>query len=466
MEKPCHALILAGGSGTRLWPLSRRKYPKQFLKMRFLRNASLFQKTVLRTLKIVEAPDEIYIVAPEIYKYMIKGQLSEIGVSIPEENVILEPEGRNTFPAAALGILTMEDRNGECNVLIAPSDHLLEDRKLESAVTKGLKIVNDYLVTFGIKPTSPHTGYGYIKPGEKLPEGYKVQEFTEKPDIAKAKEYVEKGYYWNSGIFLVNSKIFLQEAMKHHGETIEYLKTHDVNEAYERIESISIDYAIMEKTKRAAMIPFRGKWTDLGDFFSMYKTMPKDKNNNSGNAELIAVNSKRNIVITHKLTAVIDMKDIIIIDTPDALLVCPQGSAQKVKLVVEKLQKANDERAEIHTTVYKPWGCYVLLEDRPTHRVKRLTILPGEGISLQLHHHRSEHWVVVRGIAKITLISEGNKVERFIRKGESLYVPPGVAHRVENPGKIPLHIIETQIGEYLKEDDIVRLEDPYSRKSE
>ncbi|AFK22449.1 mannose-1-phosphate guanylyltransferase/mannose-6-phosphate isomerase [Pyrococcus sp. ST04] len=461
-------LILAGGKGTRLWPLSRELLPKQFIKV--FTDRSLFQRTVERAL-LFSKPKEIFIVTNKEYKFRVFDDLNEIGINIPEENVLLEPIGKNTLPAIYWGLKTIEDYFGDSVVAVLPSDHAIEvnDEYIE-AFRKAEKLAEKYLVTFGIKPTRPHTGYGYIKPGEKISidgkfMGYLVDEFKEKPDLETAKRYVESGYYWNSGMFMFRTSVFMEEAKKHSPEIVRAFEDgKNIEEVYELAPEISVDYGIMEKTEKAAVVPLNTYWNDLGSFDAVYEALEKDESGNavrvSGfKAKYINIDSKNNLILTERLTATVGVKDLIIVDTGDALLVAKRGETQKVKEVYRRLKEENDERAIVHRTAYRPWGSYTVLEEGERYKIKRITVLPGKKLSLQLHYHRSEHWVVVRGTAKVRV---GDK-EFILRPGESTFIPAGVVHRLENPGKVVLEVIETQIGEYLGEDDIVRLQDDYGR---
>jgi len=349
------ALVLAGGSGTRLWPLSRENFPKQFLKFDFLEGYSLFQKTVQRIAEIVDALDMLYIIAPKKYDLPVKWQLKEIDMELNDKNIIFEPYGKNTFPACLYGALTLEDVEA---MLVTPSDHLLDSKGFSSAVDKGLKITNDYIVTFGIKPVEPHSGYGYIKPGAKLEEGYKVDRFVEKPDKNKAAEFILKGYYWNSGIFLYKPELFIGEAEKYVPEDVKAFKSLPLNEAYKRVKSRSVDYALLEKTSKVAVIPYNSLWFDLGDFNTIYNIVPKTEAKNSQSEDIVAVDSKRNLVLSDKLVVLIGVHDLAIVDSKDALLICSRKKTQKVKDVVSKLRERHDERVYYHSLVYRPWGSY------------------------------------------------------------------------------------------------------------
>ncbi|MDV3104335.1 mannose-1-phosphate guanylyltransferase/mannose-6-phosphate isomerase [Thermococcus waiotapuensis] len=460
-------LILAGGKGTRLWPLSRELMPKQFV--RFLDGESLFQKTVERALKFSK-PAEIFVVTNEEYKFRVLDDLEELGVELPAENIFLEPVGKNTLPAIYWGVKRIEETFGDSVVAVLPSDHLIEvNEAYEKAFARAEKLARDYLVTFGIKPTRPHTGYGYIRPGEAIKEGdrvlgYRVAEFKEKPDLETAKKYVESGYYWNSGMFAFRTEVFLEEAKKHTPEVAKAFEEESVERAYELVPEISVDYGVMEKTDKAAVVPLNVYWNDLGSFDAIYEALEKDED---GNAVVmkgkrtyhIGVNSKNNLIMAERLTATVGVEDLIIIDTDDALLIAHRGEGQKVKEVYKHLKEKNDERALVHKTAYRPWGSYTVLEENDRYKIKRMTVLPGKKLSLQMHHHRSEHWVVVKGTAKVRI---GDR-EILLRPGESTFIPAGTVHRLENPGKIVLEVIETQIGEYLGEDDIVRFEDDFGR---
>jgi len=456
-----YTLILAGGKGTRLWPLSRELMPKQFI--RFFNGNSLFQMTVRRAL-LLSSPDEIYVVANREYKFRVLDDLSDIGVKVPEDNVLLEPRGRNTLPAIYWGVKTVSERKGKSKILVLPSDHYIDpNENYVRAVREGEGIADEYIVTFGVKPTRPHTGYGYIKPGEKLKSGFRVDEFREKPDEERAKIYLSQGYLWNSGMFLLDTDLFMEEVKRVIPSVAEAFSSSDLEGAYESVPDISIDKGLMERTDKAAVIPLDVSWSDLGGFNSLYEILGKDEMENAfrvnSNGSYIQLRSSGNLVITERLTAIVGVSNLVIVDTGDALLVADRKEDQGVREVYEELIRRGDERALVHRTVYRPWGSYTVLENGDRYRVKRITLLPGRRLSLQRHYNRSEHWVVVRGTAKIIIDGE----ERVLRPGESTFIPMGSVHRLENPGKIDLEVIEVQIGDYLGEDDIERLEDDYKR---
>ncbi|NOY11767.1 MAG: mannose-1-phosphate guanylyltransferase/mannose-6-phosphate isomerase [Archaeoglobi archaeon] len=436
--------ILSGGKGTRLFPISREKYPKQYLKI--FDSKSLFQMAVERAM---EMGDEVAIITNDEQKFIVRDQLDEIGA---EAEILVEPASKNTFPAIIYASLHADD-----TFLITPSDHFIKG-DLARYVRKAEKHAGEFIITFGIKPTKPHTGYGYIKPGERVGEVFRVERFTEKPDMETAKRFVSEGYLWNSGMFLTSRDVLREEVKRHYPGLYEAFEK-DVGEGYRRCPETSFDYAIMERTERAAVMELDIFWSDLGSFDSLYEVMEKDENGNAVRGELIPLDSRNNLVMSDRLVSAIGVEDLLIVDTRDALLISKKGMAERVKEVVRILKERGDERAEVHTVVHRPWGSYVLLEKGENYWIKRIVVKPGERLSLQRHMHRSEHWIVVRGMAKV--ISEGK--EYFLRPGESTFVPSGVKHRLVNPGRIPLEMIEVAIGDYLSEDDIERFDDEYGR---
>lgn len=448
-------LILAGGKGTRLWPLSRELMPKQFI--RLFDSHSLFQKTVKRAL-LFSKPEEIFIVANREYRFRIIDDLHDLSVKIPEENVFFEPVAKSTLPAI---FWVLKANSGKFAIL--PSDHLVEvNESYKRAFEIAEKLSEDYLVTFGIKPLKPHTGYGYIKPGEELEGGFLVEEFKEKPDLETAEKYVRSGYLWNSGMFLFDSKIFVEEVKTLAPEIFEAFEDVDIEKVYEKLPEISVDYGILEKSDKVAVVPLEVKWNDLGSFDSLYEVLEKDESGNAFIGEKpFEINSKGNLVVSRKLTAMIGVEKLIVVDTEDALLISKLGESEKVKELVKSLSARGDSRVVIHKTAYRPWGSYTVLEEGERYKIKRITIKPGKRLSLQRHYHRSEHWVVVKGTARVYF--DGKEV--LLRPGESTFIPAGILHRLENPGKVDLEVIETQIGEYLEEDDIERVEDDYGRES-
>ena len=442
-------IILAGGKGTRLWPLSREAMPKQFLR---IFDESLFQKTIKRAL-MISKPEEVFVVTNQEYRFRVLDDLEELRVEIPEKNVILEPKSKNTLPAICLALR----KAGKGKFAILPSDHIIEvNESYMTAFKVAEEISSRYLVTFGIEPKKPHTGYGYIKPGKKIGDAFEVEEFKEKPDLKTAEDFVKKGYLWNSGMFLFDSELFFEELSSYAAEMLKVFE--DGEKAYEVIPEISVDYGILEKSRRVAVVPINVDWSDVGSFDAVYDYLDKDGDGNAIRGEVLTINSKRNLVIVKRLTAILDVDDLLLIDTDDALLVARKGSAEKVKDIYKFLKERKDKRVEIHRTAFRPWGSYTLLEENG-YKIKRITVKPGKRISLQRHYHRSEHWIVVKGTARI--IVDGKEI--LLKKGESTFVPAGSLHRIENPGKIPLEIIEVQIGEYLEEDDIERFEDDFGR---
>ena len=452
------SIILAGGSGTRLWPLSREMYPKQFLKFG---STSLFQETVLRCLEVSDIL-EIFIVTNEAQKFFVIGQIKELGYLIPSENVLIEPEGKNTLPAIFFGMKEIEKKFGNSIVGVFSSDHVLDKGAMQT-ISSAENLASDFLVTFGVVPSFPHTGYGYIKASEVCGQGYKVSEFREKPDFETAEKYIKESCLWNSGMFLFETGLFFEEVKKYAPSVFAcFEKGGSINEIYANVEKISIDYGIMEKSDRVAVVKLDQKWSDLGNFEAIYDEFEKDSVGNViYDCDSLLLNSDGNLVYSKcgKIVSLIDVKDMVIVDTSDALLICPKSSSQKVKEIVSELKGRNDERAYIGQTVYRPWGSYTLLEVSPGHKIKNITVLPDHKLSLQLHYHRSEHWVVVKGMACV----EVNGKKFFLRPGESTFISSGGKHRLSNPGKVPLEIIEVQLGELVDEEDIVRFDDVYGR---
>ncbi|OQX22336.1 MAG: mannose-1-phosphate guanylyltransferase/mannose-6-phosphate isomerase [Candidatus Altiarchaeales archaeon A3] len=450
-------IILCGGKGTRLWPLSREQLPKQFIKI--FDDKSLFQRTVERA-TLFSAEEEIFIVTNKDYKFRVLDELKEIKISIPERNILLEPSGKNTLPAIYLGIKKISEIYGDCNVQIVPSDHIINANETYiEAFKTGENLANSELVTFGIKPTSPHTGYGYIGTGERTKKGNnaccKVSEFKEKPDLETAKKYVREGYLWNSGMFIFNTKIFTEAIRKLTPEIYTAFESSgSLAEIYKKIPEISVDYGIIEKAKNVYVVPLNTSWNDLGSFDAIYDVYDKDEDGNAGTGERICIDSSKNLVITKRLTALVGVENLSVIDSDDALLIAKRGETEKVKEIFKILKNKGDERAITDKTSYRPWGQYTVLEDGERYKIKHIVVLPKKRLSLQMHYHRSEHWIVVRGMAKIVVDGK----EMFLRNGESTFIPSGFAHRLENPGKVILEIMEVQIGEYLGEDDIERFE--------
>ena len=473
------AVILAGGSGTRLFPLSRRKYPKQFLKIGD--KLSLLQKTVLRNLKITQSIDDIVLITNNEYQFHIKNQIKEIlpDVNIEKLNMILEPIGRNTAPAIALATKYMTEKlsiSEDEPVLVSPSDHIIHpDEEFREYVKEGEKLAKEgYIVTFGINPTKPETGYGYIEADEKIKGtgAYRVKRFHEKPDLERAKEYLISGnFFWNSGIFMFTPKTVMEEIKKYSPEIhslIDGRTFEEVIMSFEDMPDISIDYAVMEKTERAAVIPISITWSDVGSWDSVYEVLEKDERGNVKEGNVVSIDTEGSLIIgDNRLIAAIGIKDLMIVETPDVIVIARRGEGQKIKELVKILKENENTKSltEYHTTVYRPWGSYTEFEKGHRYRIKRITVQPGEQLSLQMHHHRSEHWIVVKGTAKVVMEDEeGNLREFYIHENESTYVPKTTKHRLINPGKIPLEIIEVQVGEYVEEDDIIRFDDKYSRK--
>jgi len=445
-----YTIILAGGVGTRLWPLSRTYYPKQFLQ---INGNSLFQKTYLRAIE-QSKPSEIFVITNELHHFLVHNQITELGYSIDEAQILLEPTGKNTLPAISWGVFEISKKNPDAIVMVFPSDHLL-GQSAGKEIRSAVPLSDRYLVTFGIVPTSPHTGYGYIAPGTAIENGFLVKEFKEKPDAVTAEQYVQNGYFWNSGMFLFSIPIFMQELATYQPEIATIFEK---RAPWDELPSISIDYGILEHSKQVAVVPLTTPWSDLGNFNAWYEISGKDACDNTGNC--VAIESYGNFVTTQdRFAALIGIRDTIVVETCDALLVCRRDMAEKVGDLVKELKTQNNPITEIHRLVYRPWGSYLGLETGPGFQIKRLTVYPGKRLSLQRHHHRSEHWVVVHGTADVEL--DGKHL--FVRPGESTFVPAGVMHRLGNSGKIPLEVIEVQIGEYLEEDDIERVEDDFKR---
>ncbi|WP_038056443.1 mannose-1-phosphate guanylyltransferase/mannose-6-phosphate isomerase [Thermodesulfobacterium hydrogeniphilum] len=469
------AVILAGGSGTRLWPLSRRTFPKQFLKLNG--NKSLLQKTVERFLKVVNSED-IIIMTNKDYKFLVLAELKNAGFNIPEKNIVLEPAIKNTAPAIALAMkfaLEKMESNQEDVLFVSPSDHIIkpEDKflkYLEKAETLAKK---GYIVTFGIKPEKPETGYGYIKAknNEQIDEikelnAFPVEKFTEKPDLRTAKKYLSEGnYFWNSGMFCFGIKTMQEEFAKFELEIAKIfdLSFEETVKKFSELPEISIDYAVMEKTNKAVVLPLDIYWSDIGSWAAVYEALDKDEAQNVKTGEVISVDTKNSLILGNKrLVVACGVEDLAIIDTDDAILILKKDMSQRVKDIVNLLKKDGHPSVLEHKTVFRPWGSYTVLEEGARYKIKKVVVNPGAKLSLQMHYHRSEHWIVVRGTAKVTV---GDK-EIFVHENESVFVPPTTLHRIENPGRIPLEIIEVQSGEYLEEDDIVRFDDVYGRNNE
>jgi mannose-1-phosphate guanylyltransferase len=453
-------IILCGGSGTRLWPISRTLMPKQFVKL--FDDSSLFQLTVDRNSKVCESQ---YIVSNAEQYFLASDQLEEMDKQ--NNRYLLEPVGRNTAPAIALACLSLDYDD---IVLITPSDHLIKDEKEYKKVVARAKELasSDYLVTFGIKPTYAETGYGYIEA-----DGEDVESFKEKPSIDVATEYLNAGnYYWNSGMFCFKAGLFLDELKKYSSDiyeaskkALENIKDSDnllrvKHEDMLNIPEDSIDYAVMEKSSRVKVVPSDIDWSDLGSFDALYEELDKDSSGNTKNDNHISIDSKNNLIYgDNRKIATVDVDDLIVVDTADALLISKKGSSQKVKNVVTRLKEENSNLHNIHLTGHRPWGTYTVLEDKSGYKIKRIVVKSKKRLSLQKHYHRNEHWVVISGSATVTV----NDKTSIVNPNESTYIKAGDVHRLANDGILPLVIIEVQVGEYTGEDDIVRIEDDYER---
>ncbi len=460
-------VVLCGGTGSRLWPLSREQYPKQFIALADER--SLLQETVNR-LENVEPP---MLVCNEKYRFLVAEQMRQLGEEV--SGIILEPVARNTAPAIALAAHQMIDEGTDGIMLVLPSDHLIKDKSaFLEAVGKAAALAEaDFLVTMGIRPTRPETGYGYINTGEAVLDGHRVERFAEKPDLETATAYVDSGdYFWNSGMFVFKASRYLEELASHRPEMAKALEdcfaSRDQDFDFIRIDkaqfaecpSDSIDYAVMENTDRAAMVEIDVGWSDIGAWDSLWEVSEKDDAGNVIRGDVQVADVSNSLIrAEHRMVAAAGVDDIVVVETADAVLVLSKDNAQSVKQIVEQLKTDAREETQTHTRVYRPWGAYESLGIGERFQVKRIEVNPGASLSLQMHHKRAEHWVVVSGTAEVTC---GDEVFT-LKENESTFIPLGAKHRLANRTEEPLVIVEIQSGSYLGEDDIVRFEDHYGR---
>ena len=467
-------VIMAGGSGTRLWPLSRQHYPKQLLKL--FGDKTMLQQTLLRLAGLPDVASPI-VVCNEEHRFMVAEQLQEIGQR--DAVIILEPVARNTAPAIALAALQARSMESNPTLLVLAADHMIRDvQEFQRVVSLAVQAAGEgRIATFGVQPTHPETGYGYIKTetGKDADDGFyfPVEQFVEKPDLPTAEAYLDAGcYYWNSGMFVFNTDVFLSE-MEHYSpdviaatEQARTLAVHDLDfiridrDAFAEAPNISIDYALMEKSQKVVCVPLDAGWSDVGDWKSLSDLSDKDGANNSFIGDTIDIGSTDTLVFSQdKLVATVGVKNLMIINTPDAVLVADKSQAQQVKAVIAHIiQQKRSEHLQ-HREIYRPWGCYDAIDTGERYQVNRIRVKPGASLSLQLHHHRAEHWIVVKGTA---LVQKGDEVT-LLSENESTFIPIGTRHRLSNPGKIPLEIVEVQSGPYLQEDDVIRYEDSYGR---
>ena len=453
-------ILLCGGSGTRLWPISRTLMPKQFIKL--FDDRSLFQLTALRNSEIC---DGTFVVTNIDHYYLAMDQIENLNIT--NFKYLLEPVGRNTAPAITLACLALDPNEV---VLVTPSDHLIKDVKEYQESVKVAKELaeQNFLVTFGIKPRSPETGFGYIESFNGV-----VKAFYEKPDYERAVKFLkDQNFYWNSGMFVFKAGIFLEQMKIFAHEILKACKFAFDNAKkdefdikidatdMQNIPQNSIDYAVMEKSDIVKMVALDASWSDLGSFDSLDEQLPKDTNGNTINSDLVQINSHNNLVLSNgKKIALIDVDDITIVDTKDALLISKKSSSQKVKNVVEILKEESSELCNAHLTTNRPWGNYTVLENQDGYKIKIIEVKPGKRLSLQKHFHRNEHWIVLSGSATVTI----GETTRLVCPNESIYIKMGEVHRLSNEGKIPVVLIEAQVGEYTGEDDIIRLDDDFKR---
>ena len=461
-------VILAGGSGTRLWPMSRKNFPKQLLSMH--EDRTMLQATITRIGGLDTAPP--IVVCNEAYRFTVAEQIRELGLSAA--SIILEPFGRNTAPAIAIAALRALEIGEDPILLVLPADHvILDEEAFSRSVDKGRELAErGRLVTFGVAPSHPETGYGYLE-ATKKGEVCKVTAFVEKPTLEVAAGYVRSGcHYWNSGIFMFSVSTLLGELRSHSGEIAEaseiafsslvedldFLRL-DPNK-FANCPNESIDYAVMEKSKKVWVVPLNAGWSDVGGWASLHEVSTLDENQNACFGDVISVDTKNSYLRSEsKLLVTIGVSNVVVVDTPDALLVASSDRVQEVKGIVDLLKQAGRPEWEIHREVFRPWGKYDSVDSGDRYQVKRITVNPGQRLSVQMHHHRAEHWVVVTGTAKVGK----DNTELLVTENESVYIPVGCVHWLENPGKIPLELIEIQSGPYLGEDDITRFEDRYGR---
>ncbi len=469
-------VILCGGSGTRLWPLSRESYPKQFISIGSDQTYSLLQKTLLR-IKQLDSISSPILVCNEEHRFIVAEQIR--GIDIKDFSILLEPIGKNTAPAITIAALKALEKYSDPLLIVLASDHEIRNNKIFiDALNSGIKYaLDDKLVTFGIIPTSPATGYGYIKASKALSEksfkGEKIEEFLEKPNFEKAKELIKnKKFSWNSGIFMFKAKTLLDEIKKFSPKILENcintlresendLDFHRLNKnAFEKCPNESIDIAVMEKTQKGVVVPLNCGWNDIGSWEEVWENSEKEKNGNYIQGKVIAENTTNSYMRSEsRLLVGIGLDNLIVVETNDAILIANKNESQLVKDIVHKLKKKKIIEGRSHSKVYRPWGYYLSIVKDPRWQVKLINVKPGEKLSLQMHHHRSEHWVIVNGTAKIELEEHST----ILSENESIYIPLGSKHRLSNPGKINLTLIEVQSGSYVGEDDIIRIDDQYGR---
>jgi mannose-1-phosphate guanylyltransferase/mannose-1-phosphate guanylyltransferase/mannose-6-phosphate isomerase len=463
-------VILSGGSGTRLWPLSRSQYPKQFLPL--VSSKTMVQETILRV-QGIEGLQPPIAICNEDHRFLMAEQLREINIT--PSAIILEPMGKNTAPAVALAALSAEPDD---ILLILPADHVISNiPAFQTAINKAKTLAEQgNLVTFGIIPTEPETGYGYIKAGDSIDkDSFNVATFVEKPNLETAKEYLKSGdYFWNSGMFAFKAGRYIEELNKFQPDILKACKnalsneTQDLDfirldrEDFSKCPSDSIDYAVMEKTDQAAIIPLDADWNDVGSWSALWEVSDKNEESNAVSGDVITLDTNNSYIhASHKLITTIGVDNIIVIETDDAVMIAAKDRVQDVKKIVDQLKKDDRKEANIHLKVYRPWGYFHSVDNGSRHQTKLIVVNPGAKLSLQKHHHRAEHWVVVKGTA---LVTKGEE-QILLSENESTYIPLGIVHCLENPGVIPLEIVEVQSGSYLGEDDIIRFNDKYGRET-